>query len=436
VPPQDLAAEEAFLGAILLSGPALEVTLGQISPEDFYKPAHATIYQACLDLSAVGDPVDYTTVAGRLGARLAGIGGMPTLTALGDPALSSSKNAERYAQTITERATLRRLISACAEITAAAYDVPSDITAAVDQAEQTIYRVAAQRQTLGRTETVQEALDRAIQHLERAYEAGGRRGIPTGFTELDDMLLGLHPDQLVTVAGRPSMGKTAWGCQVGVNAAAAGHPALFVSVEMSIDELVSRVLSSEAKIDLQHIRSGQLVERDWPRLSGAVASLGSTPLHFLDAASDTVATIRAEIRRLNTRTRLEVVIVDYLQLLQPEHRSRDNRQVDVAEIAQGLKRLSREFGVSVVALAQLSRACEQRADKRPILSDLRESGDIENASDVVIGLYRDDYYKPDSEDRDIAELIIRKQRSGPTGTARVAWLKQYTRFADLTRREP
>jgi replicative DNA helicase len=432
-PPHDLAAEEAFLGAVLLSRAALEATFGMVTAEDFYKPAHGHIYQACVDLSGRGDPVDITTVAAHLGPHLEHIGGLAALTALGDPALSSSKNAEKYARIIVGRARLRTLIAAAAEITAAAYDTGDNVDDTMDRAEALIYTATAGRARLGRVETISEAITRAVETLSQIWEHGGRSGVPTGFCDLDELLLGLHPGQLVTIAARPGTGKTALGTQIGVNAADAGHPVLFVSVEMSVDELINRVLSSESRVDLQRIRSGRLAERDWPHLSQAVGRLTGTPLYFLDAASDTVATVRAEIRRLAATQPPRLVIVDYLQLLQPEGRSRDNRQVDVAEIAKGLKRIAREFELPVVALAQLSRACEMRADKRPVLADLRESGDIENASDVVIGIYRDDYYNPDSDDRGVAELIIRKQRSGPQGTARVAWMAPYARFADMAR---
>ena len=433
VPPHSLDAERSLLGAVLNRGGALDEIAGTVGPQDFYRPAHGHIFDAMAGLTAAGEPVDTVTVAAQLAGEglLEMCGGMAALAELQTEAPST--DAARYARIVAGHARLRRLISVAGEIAELGYSAP-DPAAAVDRAEALLYAVASETTAAGRVETIDDAVYRAMDTLSAAYESGGRQGVPTGFDDLDNLLLGLHPEQLVTVAARPGMGKTAWGCQIGVHAAAGGWPVLFVSVEMSIDELINRVLSSESKVDLQRIRSAKMVERDWPLLSAAVGRLAGVPMFFLDAASDTVATVRAEIRRLAARTPPALVVVDYLQLLQPENSNhRDNRQVDVSEIAKGLKRISREFAVPVVALAQLSRNCELRADKRPVLADLRESGDIENTSDVVICMYRDDYYNSDSPDANVAELIVRKQRSGPQGTARVAFFKQWTRFANMAR---
>lgn len=432
VPPHDLAAEDGFLGAIILSRQALDATLGQLRPEDFYKPANSHIYQAVLDLVDTGQPVDATTVANRLGPLLEQVGGLPALAALGDTALSSSRNAEAYARIITDRAVLRRLISVASEIAGDAYET-DDAAAALDRAANLIYQLTDTRNTGRSIEHARDVITRALDTIIELQENGGRHGVPTGFVDLDETLLGLHPGQLITIAGRPGMGKTALGTQIAVNAAADHQTdTLLATIEMSVEEITNRLISSESRIYLQRIRSGQIGEKDWPHITNAAGRIGNSRLWFYDAATATLGQLRAEIRRLASKVPLGLVIVDYLQLMQVETRG-DNRQVEVAAIAEGLKRLAREHNIPVIALAQLSRNVELRGDKRPVLADLRESGAIENASDVVIGIYRDDYYNPDTTDKGIAELMILKHRSGPTGTVKVSWLDHYTRFANMAR---
>lgn len=435
VPPHDLAAERALLGAVLISRDAIDDSAGLLTPEDFYKPAHAHIWQACQQLSTAGEPVDQVTVAGQLerNGLTEATGGLPELAALITDT-PSTRNAESYARNILHCATLRRLIAAAGEIAELGYNQPDDLPAALDRAENLVFNVATtgRHQQTG-PEHASTVIARTIDNIEHAYAHGGAHGTPTGFVDLDERILGLHPGQLVTICARPGMGKTALGTQIALNAAMeAPTNVLFASVEMSPDEIAGRLLSSESKVDLHRIRSAHLAEKDWPRLSQAVARIADSRLWFLDAATTTITTLRSDLRRLAARNPVGLLVVDYLQLMHVDDR-RDNRQVDVSQISQGLKRIAREFNIPVVALAQLSRNVEMRADKRPVLSDLRESGAIENDSDVVIGIYRDDYYNPESADRGTAELIVLKQRSGPTGKVQVAWLDHYTRFANMAR---
>jgi replicative DNA helicase len=436
VPPHNLDAEESLLGAMLLSRDAIvAATEVGLSASDFYKPAHAHVFDAVTTLYASGQPADPITVADTLtrAGVLEQVGGPAILLSLqaGTPATS---NAARYARIIHEHALLRRLIGVAGEIAEMAYDLPDDVVEAVDRAESMVFDVAQHRVT-DSTKPIRELLDATLDRLEMLFDKGDSiTGLSTGFTGLDEITSGLQPSNLVIVGARPSMGKTSISLGLAAHAALeVGRPVLFFSLEMSHLEITQRILSSEARVDSKLMRNGRLGPEDWSRVSHAMGRLADAPLYIDDNPQTTVMEIRAKARRLRSRLGdLGLVVVDYLQLM-TGRTSAENRQVEVSEISRGLKILARELEVPVVALSQLSRQLEMRADKRPMLSDLRESGSLEQDADIVMFLYRDEVYNPESPDRGTAEILVSKHRSGPTGMDRVTFNNRFTRFDNLAR---
>jgi replicative DNA helicase len=435
VPPHNLAAEESLLGAMLLSRDAIVAAIEvQLGPDDFYKPAHGHIYDAITSLYAQGEPADPVTVAEELrrAGVLEAIGGGAVLLSLqaGTPAIG---NATRYARIVEEHALLRRLIGVAGEIAEIGYGLPDDVPAAIDGAEALVFEVA-QRRVTDSMAPIRELLERHLDHIEALYERNQEiTGVPTGFVDLDKQLAGLQPSNLVIVGARPGMGKTSFALGLAAHAALeASEPVLLFSLEMSHRELTQRLLCSEARVDATRMRNGRLLEADWPKISHAVGRLAEAQIFIDDNPRLTVMEIRAKARRLKSREGLGMIVVDYLQLMTGRADS-ENRQVEVSEISRGLKILARELEVPVVALSQLSRTLESRADKRPILADLRESGSLEQDADVVIFLYRDELYNRESPDRGTAEVIVAKHRNGPTGVTQLAFLDHYTRFANMAR---
>ncbi len=426
-PPHDLRAETALLGAALMSADAAHQVIA-VGPSAFYSPAHAHIADAIATLTSDGHPADVVTVAAYLGdvGLLADIGGPAVLVQLqtNTPAIG---NAGRYADIVRTHAARRHIIATARDLAEHAHNLgdPAQLAA---QAVDTY--TAVNLDTAPRTLTLADGMVEHIEILEQRFEHGPG-GIPTGWVDLDAILGGLHPGQLVTVAGRPSMGKSVVAGTLALNTAGADHPTLVVSVEMGRSELNDRYLASLGKIQLDALRSGRLGSKDWETLSHAIADLGAMPLHVCDDPNATVATIRREASKIDLAGGL--IIVDYLQILTPTTRNRDGREREVAEMSAALKRLARDLEVPVVVLAQLNRGLESRLEKRPLLSDLRESGAIENDSDVVIGLYRDEVYKPDTSDKGIMEMIVLKQRNGPIGTAKLAFLGGWSTVANMAR---
>ncbi len=436
VPPHNLSAEESLLGALLLS----REVVGQVSElgvhaEHFYKPSHQHIYSAIRGLMASGQPVDIVTVADELrrNGLLEEIGGSQALLELQNatPAIS---NASRYAKIVQDTAVLRRLISVAGEITELAYMEPDDVTKALDEAETKVFEVAEDR-VIDSTRPLSDLLPLAMDKLQETFERGDSiTGAATGFTDLDEILSGLQPSTLNIIGARPAMGKTALGLGIATNVAKhTQKPVLVFSLEMGHAELTQRVLSSEAEVESQKLRSGRLVESDWTKIGKAINRIDNVPLYLDDNPRVTVMEIRAKARRLKARHGgLALIMIDYLQLMSGGMNS-ENRQLEVSEISRGLKVLARELDVPIIALSQLSRNLESRADKRPMLADLRESGSLEQDADVVMFLYRDEVYNRDSPDKASAELIIAKHRSGPTGVARLVWRGQYTKFGNAAR---
>lgn len=432
--PHNIAAEESLLGAMLLKQTAIADAVEQVSAEDFYKPAHRHIFDAISTLYAGGEPVDPITVAEELrrAGLLDSIGGAAVLVSLQSrtPAVS---NAAYYARIIDENSLLRRLVNTASDIAELGYNPLDDIAKTLDTAESKIYDVAQRRVTDSMVD-LRTLLDASLDRLESLYERSESiTGTPTGFHELDELTAGLQPSALIIIGARPAMGKTSLAMCMAANAAVKhNRPVLFFSLEMGHLELTQRLLGSEGRIDATRLRNGQLTEADWSKISKTMGRLADAPLWIDDNPNLTVNEIRAKARRLKSKVGdLGLIVVDYLQLMSGRSNA-ENRQVEISEISRGLKILARELETPVVALSQLSRGLEMRADKRPMLADLRESGSIEQDADLVMFVYRDEVYNPEGE-KGTAELIVAKHRSGPTGTCRLAFLDYCTLFANMAR---
>ena len=437
VPPHNLEAEESLLGAMLLSRDAIADAVEHAETVHFYRPANAHVFDAISGLYASGDPADPVTVAAELERMgvLEMVGGLDGLISLqvNTPATS---NAGKYAQIVAERYLLRRLIETANEIADLGYSRPDDVLQAVDEAENMMFQVAQGRvaDTMGK---IHDLLDETLDRLEQLYEAGeGITGTPTGFIDLDELLSGLQPSALIIVGARPAMGKTAFALNVAAHAAVREQkPTLIFSLEMGHLELTQRMLCSEANVDAKKMRDGKLNEDDWTRISNGIGRLADAPMWIDDNPNLTIMEIRAKARRLKSQAGgLGLIIVDYLQLMSGRAGA-ENRQVEVSEISRGLKILARELECPVIGLSQLSRTLEMRQDKRPMLADLRESGAIEQDADVVMFLYRDEVYNPGGESEGMAEVIVAKHRSGPTGTINLGFVPRFTSFRNLTRRD-
>jgi replicative DNA helicase len=435
VPPHNLQAEQSLLGAMLLSRDAIASAVETTSAADFYKPAHGHVFDAVTSLYSQGEPADPLTVADVLGRAglLDAIGGLPALMSL-QADTPATANAGRYARIVEEHALLRRLIAVAGEIAELGYGVPDDVLATVDRAESLVFEIAERRVT-DTLKPLRVLLEDSLDRLSALFSRGESiTGVPTGFVDLDEQLSGLQKSALIIVGARPAMGKTAFALGIAAHAAMkAKVPTLIFSLEMSHSELTQRLLVSEARVDATRIRNGKLHDTDWPKISNAIGRLGEAPIFIDDNPNLTVMEVRAKARRMKAKEGgLGLIIIDYLQLMSGRS-SAENRQVEVSEISRGLKILARELEVPVVALSQLSRTLESRADKRPMLADLRESGSLEQDADVVMFLYRDEIYDPESSARGTAEVIVSKHRNGPTGKTSLAFLAHHTRFEDMAR---
>jgi replicative DNA helicase len=442
VPPHDLDAERAVIGAMLVSEAAVSVVGETLTAEDFYSETHRVLYGAMMRLYAKGEPIDQLTLSDEL--RSVGefdrVGGRQYVFRLVE-SVPTAANAARYAEIVRGKALLRAVIDAGDRIQQEAFAEPEDVTQALDAAEQLIYGVS-NRQLKVHLAPVSELAPSTLEMIQRLYEQEGEvTGVESGFEDLDRMTTGFHKSDLVILAARPAMGKTALALNAIWHAAGIkGLPVAIFSLEMSKEQLVQRLISQVTRIRTQDLRSGNVGAEDWPKLVRGVAEVARAPVWIDDTAGITLMEMRAKVRRLASRLNaqneapLSLVVVDYLQLMIGQRARAENRQQEIAEISRGLKVLARDLNIPVVAVAQLSRAVEQRHDKRPLLSDLRDSGSIEQDADMVMFLYRDEYYNPDSDDKGIAEIIIGKHRNGPTGKVQLAWLEQYTKFASLARR--
>ncbi len=434
-PPHNIQVEQSLLGVLLLSRDAIASALEVVEAAHFYRPAHQHIFEAITTLYGAGDEADVVTVADLLdrSGQLAGMGGSSTLIDLQAQAPAVT-GAKKYAEIVRENALLRRLISVGNEIAEIAYGRPEDVVKAVDEAEHLVFEVAQGRAS-DTMAPMRELVEQSLDRLEMLYDRGeGITGTPTGFVDLDELLSGLQPNALIVVGARPAMGKTSFALNIASHAAVdSGKPTLIFSLEMGQLELSQRMLCSESRVDAMKMRDGKLSDTDWEKISTGVARLGEAPIWIDDNPGLTVMDIRGRARRLKSQVGdLGLIVVDYIQLMTGRSGA-ESRQVEISEISRNLKVLARELEVPVVGLSQLSRTLESRQDKRPMLSDLRESGAIEQDADVVMFLYRDEVYNPESQDAGIAEVIIAKHRNGPTDTIRLAFLPQYTRFANMAR---
>lgn len=434
VPPQNVEAEQAVLGAILIQSDVLTTVMEILQPEDFYRTSHQKIYEGMTEVAERGEPVDIVTLTAHLQnlSHLEEIGGVGYLATLAN-LVPTAANADYYANIVREKAVVRRLIKVATQIAASGYERTDDVVGLLDDAERQIAELTNEKVTRGFT-PIKDVLLTTFERLEFLYSnKGGVTGVPTGYPDLDKMTSGFQKSDLIIVAARPSVGKTAFSLNIAQNVAVrAGLPVAIFSLEMAKEQLVSRILCAEANIDAGRMRTGYLEDDDWPKLTMAVSTLAEAPIFIDDTPGVTVADIRAKSRRLQQEHGLGLILIDYMQLIQGRGRG-DNRQQEISEISRTLKLIARELNVPVIALSQLSRSVEQRQDKRPMLSDLRESGSIEQDADIVAFLYRDDYYDPESERKNIIEIIIAKQRNGPTGKVELVFLKNYNKFVSLER---
>jgi replicative DNA helicase len=433
-PPQDIAAEMSVLGGMLLSKDAIADVVEVIRASDFYRPAHATIYDVICDLYGRGEPADAVTVSAELTKReeLQRVGGAPYLHTL-ISTVPTAANAAYYATIVAERAILRRLVTAGTRIVQLGYGEGGDVDDIVDRAQAEVYEVTERRSSED-YQRLEQILPQTMDELDAISSRGeGLVGVPTGFRDLDELTNGLHPGQLVIVAARPAVGKSTWALDV-VRSASIRHgmTSCIFSLEMGRNEITMRLLSAEARVPLHHMRSGTMSDDDWARLARRMGEVAEAPLFIDDSPNMTMMEIRAKARRLKQRHDLRILVVDYLQLMTSTKRV-ESRQVEVSEMSRSLKLLAKELDVPVVAISQLNRQPEQRADKRPMLSDLRESGSQEQDADLVILLHREDLYEKESPRAGEADLIVAKNRNGPTRTVTVAFQGHYSRFVDMQR---
>ena len=434
IPPQNLDAEESVLGAMMLSSGAIGAVSEFVDAADFYRESHGHIYRAVLGLYARGEPVDAITVVDELDrlGHLEEVGGQERVTELA-ALVPAASNAAHYARIVHEMATLRGLIRAGNDIARLGFDRPGETVELVDRAEQIVFELSQQRVS-GEFTHIDDLLKESFERITLLMEAGTDiTGTPSGFRDLDRLTSGFQPGNLVIVAARPSMGKSALALCMAANVSVRHEqPVALFTLEMSKAEVTQRLMCAEGKVESQRLRTGKLATDDWPRLTAACSKLTKVPIYVDDTGSITMMEIRSKLRRLKMREpSLGLVIVDYLQLM-TSGTTVENRVQEVSQISRALKVLARDLDVPIVALSQLSRAVEQRHDKRPILSDLRESGSIEQDSDLVMFVYRDEYYNPDETDQQgLAEVHIAKHRNGPTDTVKLSFLKRYAKFSDL-----
>ena len=433
IPPHDIDAEQAIIGSMLTDKDAVVEAVEILKPDDFYRQDNKTIYEAVLNLYNRAEPIDIITVKSELTSigKLEAVGGLEYLAVLPDK-VPTTANVDKYIKIVEEKSILRRLIKASNELIDLGYAQNEDVDTIMDQAEKKVFEISQGKNQKGYT-PIKDILVESFAELEKLYnQKEPITGIPTGFADLDYKTAGLHNSDLVLVAARPAMGKSAFALNIATNAAVqAKVPTVIFNLEMSKSQLVSRILCSEAMVDSNKIRTGKIEEDDWIKLATALGPLSEAPIYIDDTPGITVTEIRAKCRKLKMEKNLGLIVIDYLQLIQGSGKRNSSREQEISEISRSLKILAKELDVPVIALSQLSRAAEQRADHRPMLSDLRESGAIEQDADIVMFLYRDDYYNPDSEKKNIAEVIMAKHRAGSTGTVELLWLGSYTKFVNI-----
>lgn len=432
VPPHDIEAEQAVIGSMLTDQEAVYAAIERLKPEDFYREDNKQIYTAILNIYNKAEPIDIITLKAELSSmgKLDAVGGLEYIVELPEK-VPTTANVNRYIKIVEEKSLLRNLIRAANEILSSGYAQEDDVENIVDHAEKKIFDVMQKKSQKGYT-TIKDVLVESFTKLEELYNQKEHiTGVPTGFAELDKKTAGLHGSELILIAARPAMGKSAFALNIGSYAATrANVPVAIFSLEMSKEQVGNRILCSEALVDSNNVRTGELNDEELGKLAETSGELSQAPIYIDDTPGISVMEIRAKCRKLKLEKNIGLVIIDYLQLIQGSGKT-SSREQEIAEISRSLKILAKEIEVPVIALSQLSRAVEARPDHRPMLSDLRESGSIEQDADIVMFLYRDDYYNEDSEKKNIAEVIIAKQRAGSTGTVDLAWLGKYTKFANL-----
>jgi replicative DNA helicase len=436
LPPQNIEAEQSVLGGILIENSALNRVLEILSDEDFYRDSHQKIYEALLDLSEKNEPADLITLTNKLKSKnlLDDVGGPSYLASLIDM-VPTAANIEYYARIVKEKATLRKLIDVATQIVTQSYRDSGDIDGFLDEAEQAIFRIS-EHKVKPSFYHMRDVVKESFKTIERLFEKKELiTGVPSGFKDLDRMTAGFQNSDLIIVAGRPSMGKTSYCLDIARYAAVEAEiPVAIFSLEMSKEQVALRMLCSEAMVEGQKLRSGFLKESDWPKLTLAAGNLADAPIFVDDTAAISVLELRAKARRLKADHNLGLIILDYLQLMKGRGRS-ERREQEISEISRSLKALAKELTIPIIAISQLSRRTEERPRQRPQLADLRESGAIEQDADVILFVYREEVYREDPSNEGVAEIIIGKQRNGPTGTIRLTFLKHFTTFKDIYRGE-
>ena len=435
VPPNSVEAEVSVLGAMLQDSAAVLRATEHLRPEDFYQPEHKEIFSVMMDLYLQRRPIDLVTLHTELARRgtLEGVGGDAYIMKILN-SVPTSANVKAYIDIVQEKSTMRKLIQACQKISGECFTQQTPVETILSSAEKAIFDIVM-NQTDGETlvplrEVLVKTYDQ-IDELSRLHGAIG--GVPTGFIDLDNLLTGLHPGELVVVGARPSMGKTSFAMNIASHASLKhGKSVAVFTLEMPREQIAMRMLCSDAQVDMQRVRKGTLTDKDWSSLANSVQHMADAPMYIDDTAGITPSQLRSRCRRLKMDKGLDLVVVDYLGLMKADGRV-ESRQLEVSEISRQLKAIALDMKIPIVACAQLSRANKDRLDKRPVLSDLRDSGSIEQDADVVMFLHREEYYNKDTEDKNIGEVIISKQRSGPLGTVKLAWLSEFTTFANLAR---
>lgn len=430
--PHNIQAEQTVLGCMLVDKTSIAEATEVLRADDFYSEAHKVIFNAIVELYSKDIPIDMITLIEYLQStdKLQGVGGMTYLSQL-KGSIESTSNVESYIKIVEEKSILRKLIKASADISEECYSKQDDVPAVLDNAEKRIFDIAEKR-TSTDFEPISTVLERGFEQIEKMFNREGETtGLPSGFPELDAKTSGFQPGDMILVAARPSMGKTTFAINIAQYAAIReGKSVVIFSLEMSKEQLANKILCAEADIDMLKLRTGALDDSDWERIARAAGPIAASKIFIDDSAGVSIMEMRSKCRRLKIEHGIDLIVIDYLQLMTGSNRS-ESRQQEVSEISRSVKALAKEMHCPVIALSQLSRAPEQRADHRPMLSDLRESGSIEQDADLVMFLYRDEYYNQDTEDKNIAECIIAKQRNGPVGTVKLAWLGQYSKFGRL-----
>ena len=436
IPPNDVEAEQAVIGSMLTDRDAVISAIEVLKEEDFYREDNKTIYEAILNLYNRSEPIDIITLKAELTSMgmFDKIGGLEYIVGLPEK-VPTTANVEKYISIVKEKSELRRLIKAANEIIEQGYDPTENIDDIMNSAEKKIFNIMQDKDQKSYS-PIKDVLIDAFTELEQLYNQKQHiTGVPTGFIDLDYKTAGLHNSDLILIAARPAMGKSAFVLNIATNVALrANVPVAIFSLEMSKEQMVNRILCSEAMVDSNKVRTGKIDDDDWIKLADTMGDLSEAPIYIDDTPGISINEIRAKCRKLKLEKNIGLVVIDYLQLVQgSSKRAQGSREQEISEISRSLKILAKEINVPVIALSQLSRAPEQRPDHRPMLSDLRESGAIEQDADIVMFLYRDDYYNEDSEDKGLAEVIVAKHRAGSTGTVKLVWLGNYTKFANMER---